>query len=68
MTDKQDSPGVQFPPPFLFVAGILLAWLIDKWIALPRLPLPPIVGWALIAAGVLLALSAVSLFFARART
>jgi protein-S-isoprenylcysteine O-methyltransferase Ste14 len=67
MADKVDSPGVQFPPPFLFVAGILAGWLLNKWIALPALPLPPIVGWSLICAGVLLALSAVSRFF-RART
>jgi protein-S-isoprenylcysteine O-methyltransferase Ste14 len=67
MTNKTDSPGVKFPPPFLFAGGILAGWLLNKWIALPLPALPPLLGWALIAAGVLLALSAVSLFF-RART
>jgi protein-S-isoprenylcysteine O-methyltransferase Ste14 len=67
MTDKADSPGVKFPPPFLFAAGILAGWLINKWMALSLPAMPPLLGWALIAAGVLLALSAVSLFF-RART
>ena len=64
---KTDSPGVQFPPPFLFVGGILAGWLINKWISIPLPALPPLLGWTLIAAGLLLALSAVSLFF-RART
>ena len=67
MTDKADSPGVRFPPPFLFALGILLGWLINKWIALPALPLPPMLGWVLVGAGVLLALTAVTRFF-RART
>lgn len=67
MSGQADSPGVRFPPPFLFALGILLGWLINKWIVLPALPLPPLLGWTLIAAGALLALSAVSLFF-RART
>jgi protein-S-isoprenylcysteine O-methyltransferase Ste14 len=67
VTDKPDSPGVQFPPPFLFVLGILLGWLIGKWIVLPFPPLPPLLGWVLIGAGLLLALSAVTRFF-RART
>jgi protein-S-isoprenylcysteine O-methyltransferase Ste14 len=62
-----DSPGVRFPPPLLFAAGLALGWLIDKWIPLPLSTLPPLLGWALITAGVILALSAVFLFF-RART
>ncbi|MEP6507168.1 MAG: isoprenylcysteine carboxylmethyltransferase family protein, partial [Gemmatimonadales bacterium] len=28
-TKKPDSPGVSFPPPFLFVGGLLMAWLLD---------------------------------------
>jgi protein-S-isoprenylcysteine O-methyltransferase Ste14 len=67
MTQEADSPGVKFPPPFLFAGGILAGWLINKWIGLALPALPPLLGWALIGAGVLLALSAVSLFF-RART
>jgi protein-S-isoprenylcysteine O-methyltransferase Ste14 len=47
----------------LFAAGLLLGWLANKWIALPALPLPPVLGWVLIGAGVLLSLSAVSRFF-----
>ncbi len=63
MTDKADSPGVRFPPPLLFALGLGLGWLINRWIPLPLLPLPSLLGWTLIAAGVLLALWAVSLFF-----
>lgn len=32
------SPGVRFPPPLLFVAGIALGWLLDR--SLRPLPLP----------------------------
>ncbi len=30
--DKQDNAGVRFPPPFLFLGGILLGWLIDRYV------------------------------------
>ena len=67
MSTQADSPGVRFPPPLLFALGLAVGWLINKWIPLPPLPLPPLLGWALVAAGVVLALSAMSLFL-RART
>ncbi len=67
MSTQADSPGVRFPPPLLFALGLVLGWLINRWIALSPVALPPMLGWALIGAGMLLALSAVSRFF-RART
>jgi protein-S-isoprenylcysteine O-methyltransferase Ste14 len=38
MTERAplDSPGVRFPPPLLFIAGLALAWLLERGIR----PLP----------------------------
>jgi protein-S-isoprenylcysteine O-methyltransferase Ste14 len=51
MTDKKGSgPGVRFPPPFLFVGGILAGWLLESRVhRLPLIPesVPPIVSRAL---------------------
>jgi protein-S-isoprenylcysteine O-methyltransferase Ste14 len=30
---KPSNPGVRFPPPFLFVGGFLLAWLLESKVA-----------------------------------
>lgn len=30
MADSRNSPGVHFPPPFLFVAGLALAWWLHR--------------------------------------
>ena len=38
MTDRVplSNPGVRFPPPFLFVIGLLAGWVLDRyWHALP---------------------------------
>ena len=53
------NPGVRFPPPLLYVGGLLAAWLLDRYVkALPlsHLGVPALVpaGWALSAAGVCL--------------
>ena len=68
------SPGVRFPPPTLFVAGWLLAWLLERRVERIRLigeggsqaPLV-IAGTALIVAGALV-IGAGLLTFFRART
>ena len=75
MTDKKDSgPGVRFPPPFLFVGGILVAWLLESRVhKLPVIPesVPPIayrlIGYLLLLAGVSMAAWGM-ITFARAHT
>ena len=74
MTERLDSPGVQFPPPLLFVAGFLAGLAIDRWVY----PLPlastnasrPVwasLGWLLFGGALTLALWAFA-SFRRART
>lgn len=65
---------MRFPPPFLFVGGILVAWLLESRIhALPLIPesVPPIVirlvGYLLILTGLVIAAWGM-MTFARART
>jgi protein-S-isoprenylcysteine O-methyltransferase Ste14 len=54
------SPGVRFPPPFLFLAGFLSGLAIERWIWRTRLPLDvlrPLVviaAWLGIGAGLLI--------------
>lgn len=54
------DPGVRFPPPFLFLGGLLVGWLLDHyWRAMPlsgasRAALEG-VGVALVIAGILVA-------------
>ena len=66
------SPGVRFPPPIIFVAGILASWILDRhWHALP---IAHDGGPGVVSVGVLLVLSGISLAvwgvltFRRART
>ena len=66
------SPGVRFPPPIIFVAGILASWMLDRyWHALP---IAHDGGPVVVSVGVLLVLSGISLVawgmltFRRART
>jgi len=33
--DAPANAGVHFPPPFVYVIGILVAWLLGRWIAWP---------------------------------
>jgi protein-S-isoprenylcysteine O-methyltransferase Ste14 len=75
MTDEKGSgPGVRFPPPLLFVGGILAAWLLEsRFHELPVIPgsVSPIVyrflGYMLILAGIVLAAWGM-ITFARAHT
>lgn len=62
MTGGDRGPGVRFPPPTLFVAGIAIGWLVDTRVR--RLPVVDaesvarrldVIGWTLIALGLLLA-------------
>ena len=67
MTD----PGVRFPPPILFVAGLLAGWLLDRFVQpLPISRIPgrfDVVAGALIPAALALMASGV-MTFRRART
>jgi len=54
------NAGVRFPPPFLFVIGILVGWMLDRYVL--SLPLSSVagsaikpVGWILLALGFILA-------------
>lgn len=40
MASRTSSPGVHFPPPFLYGAGLLVGWLLDRWRPLPITPGP----------------------------
>jgi len=66
------NPGVRFPPPLLFVGGILFGWMLDRyWHALPLSrfggsAVKPF-GWSLFALGVILAGWGI-LIFRRAET
>jgi len=60
-TDR--GPGVRFPPPTLFVAGLAVAWLVDTRIrhlaivnSANAARFLDVVGWVLIALGLLIAL------------
>ena len=67
---SEDSPGVRFPPPFLFVLGFGAGLLLRRLIALPLLPRSTfllVLAWALVFAGLGLGLWAAGTFF-RART
>jgi protein-S-isoprenylcysteine O-methyltransferase Ste14 len=54
------NAGVRFPPPFLFVIGLLVGWMLDRyWYQLPLSRFGgtavEILGWILVALGVILA-------------
>ena len=70
MTEKtQNLTGVRILPPLLTLIVLLTAFLLSWVIPLP-IPTPnwlPIVGWSLVAAGILLATGAISQFM-RAHT
>src|SRR6188508_541117 len=72
MADRSRGPGVRVPPPFVFVAGWVTAWLLNRRLSLeidgdgPSLP-QQIVGLVLLVAGLALLVWAL-LTFSRART
>jgi protein-S-isoprenylcysteine O-methyltransferase Ste14 len=58
-SSRPAHPGVRFPPPFLFAAGLLAAWALHRQIPLPIFPADtgPIsepIGLLLLAAGLVL--------------
>lgn len=60
-------PGVRYPPPLLFAAGLGLGWVLHRVYPLPLLgasgrPAAALVGWAAIVVAALLALWAVASF------
>jgi protein-S-isoprenylcysteine O-methyltransferase Ste14 len=64
VTERLETPAVPFPPPLLFAGGLACGWLLNLWLRIEILP-PPMAraaGITLIALGVLLALTSVSLF------
>jgi len=72
MADRSRGPGVRVPPPFIFVAGWIAAWLLNRRLSLeidgdgPSLP-QQIVGLLLLVAG-LTVMAWALLTFSRART
>jgi protein-S-isoprenylcysteine O-methyltransferase Ste14 len=57
MSVQTDSPGVRFPPPLIFAAGLLLGWCIDIWLPLRWLPtaISRMAGWGGVGLGLALA-------------
>lgn len=66
---RMTSPGVRFPPPFLFVAGFLAGLALERWFWRIRLPgdrvrtVFVIAGWIGILTGLLLVVWSLLTFF-----
>jgi protein-S-isoprenylcysteine O-methyltransferase Ste14 len=60
-----DSPGVRFPPPFLYAAAVVGGWLLNKRWPLPtgHASIASIVGAGLAAAALALALASMGRFW-----
>ena len=56
MTDNQDNPGINLPPPLIYVVPLLLGLLLDRRARLPFLPRGAArgLGWPLLGSGVAL--------------
>ncbi len=56
MTDNQDNPGINLPPPLIYVVPLLLGLLLDRGACLPFLPRGAArgLGWPLLGGGVAL--------------
>jgi protein-S-isoprenylcysteine O-methyltransferase Ste14 len=72
MSTPDRGPGVRFPPPFLFVGGFLMAWVLHRWLPFEidddgAGRIQTAVGAAFMAAGLAL-MSWGVVTFARART
>ena len=66
------NPGVRFPPPVIFVVGLLVGWWLDRhWQALPLSRVAgsavELIGWGVCATGVVIVAWGM-LTFRRART
>ena len=70
--ERPTTPGVHFPPPFVFVAAFLAGMALDRWVMELRFgdatrPVVLVAGWLLIALGLGVMLWAMWTFW-RART
>jgi protein-S-isoprenylcysteine O-methyltransferase Ste14 len=56
MTDNQDNPGINVPPPLIYVVPLILGLLLDRGARLPFLPRSAArgLGWPLIGGAVVL--------------
>jgi protein-S-isoprenylcysteine O-methyltransferase Ste14 len=56
MTDNQDNPDINVPPPLIYVVPLILGLLVDKRAHVPFLPRSAArgLGWPLVGGGVLL--------------
>ena len=56
MSDDQDNPGINVPPPLIYVVSLILGLLLDRRAHLPLLPRSAArsLGWPLIGAAVML--------------
>ena len=56
MTDNQDNPGINLPPPMIYVVPLLLGLVLDRRVRLPFLPRGAArgLGWPLLGGGVAL--------------
>ena len=56
MTDERDNPGINVPPPLIYVVPLVLGLMLDKRWHLPFLPrgMARGLGWPLLGSGVML--------------
>jgi hypothetical protein len=54
MTDNQNNPGINVPPPLIYVVPLILGLLLDRRAHLPFLPRGAArgLGWPLIGGGI----------------
>jgi protein-S-isoprenylcysteine O-methyltransferase Ste14 len=57
MADDQDNPGIQVPPPLIYLLALLLGLLLDRRLHVPFLPrrVARVLGWPLVGGGMALA-------------
>jgi protein-S-isoprenylcysteine O-methyltransferase Ste14 len=67
MSARADSPGVAYPPPFLFAAAVLAGFLLERRWPLPMSPgvIGRLAAWTLVALSVPLTYGSISLFWRR---
>ncbi len=56
MTDNQDNPTINIPPPLIYVVALALGLVLDRWAPLPFLPRGAArgLGWPLLGSGLAL--------------
>src|SRR5690348_3748913 len=69
MKTVTDGPGVRFPPPLVYVAGLALGIAVGRVLNLPGLGLPPnirsLLGGVIVLAGLIVSFASVGLFLRR---